>query len=60
MTEKVVVAKIATTTQDSVTENFSATPRKIRAVQREGRGATIRNFRRVQNAGGRVWMPEAQ
>jgi len=54
MTGKVVVAKIATTTQDSVTENISATPRKIRAVQREGRGATIRNFLIVQSEGGRV------
>ena len=54
MTGKVVVAKIATTTQDSVTENFSATPRKIRAVQREGRGATFRNFLIVQSEDGRV------
>ena len=54
LSEEVVVAKIATTTQDSVTENFSATPRKIRAVQRGGRGATIRNFLIVQSEGGRV------
>lgn len=44
----------------SVTEDFSATVRKIRAVQCEGLGATFRNFLIVQNAGGRVWMPEAQ
>ena len=43
----------------SVTEDFSATPRKIRAVQREGRGATFQNFLIVQNAGSRVWIPEA-
>ena len=43
----------------SVTGNFSATVRKIRIVQREGLGATLRNFLIVQNAGGRVWMPEA-
>lgn len=36
MTGKVVVAKNATTTQYSVTENFSATPRKIRAVRFAG------------------------
>ena len=36
MTGKVVVAKNATTTQDSVAENFSATIRNIRAVRFAG------------------------
>ena len=54
MTGKVVVAKNATTTQYSVTENFSATHRKIRAVLCEEFGATIRKFLIVRFAGGAV------
>lgn len=54
MTGKVVVAKSVTTTLKSVTEIFSATPRKIRAVQCDECGARIRNFRKVRFAGGVV------